>query len=250
MYFARRNIMAIGVLLTLGAAPLAVYAQASYYFSLPVQSLVDSLRAVGSRGRVNVTFEPTAVRDRMAPALRGSYSVQQALEHLISGSGLVLRTTEHGSFLVEAESATNTVAPPGKASTKSFDFNIQSQNLSNTLRAIARTTGQRIDFDTAVISKKKADPVSGRLTVIDALQRALVGTGLHAAVTSSGTVTVLPGPENVEQMPDVMVTATIQGLSATRMPTVLKEIPQSVSVISQKTLEQQNDFGLSLDSCG
>jgi TonB-dependent siderophore receptor len=242
MFFARRNVVATAVLLALGAVP-AVYAQASYNFNLPAQPLADALRAVGSQGGVNVTFEPATVRGRDAPALKGSYSVRQALDHLLAGSGLVLRTTQGGSFLVEMGDATGK-APSAATQAKDFNFNIHPQNLANTLRTIALTTGQRIDFGEDLVSKKKADVVIGRFTAINALQRALLGTGLHAVIAPSGVVIILPGAasaaEGVQELPSVLVQATVEGLAATRVATALKEIPQSVSVISQETLQQQN----------
>jgi TonB-dependent siderophore receptor len=242
MFFARRNVVVTAILLALSAAPVAVYAQASYNFDLPSQPLADALRAVGSLGGVNVTFEPAAVQGRNAPALKGNYSVQQALDHLLAGSGLVLRTTQGGSFLVEMGNATDAKAHSAAVQAKDFDFNIHPQNLSTTLRAIAHATGQRVYFDVALVSKKKADAVRGRLTTMGAVQQALSGTGLYAEKSSSGVVTILP--ESTKDLPTIVVQATIEGLSATRLPTALKEIPQSVSVISQDTLQQQNAFGL------
>lgn len=248
MFFARRNVVATAVLLALSAVPVAVYAQITYSFNLPAQPLADALRAVGSQGGVNVAFEPATVQGRNAPPLKGNYSVQQALDHLLVGSGLVLRTTQGGSFLVEMSNTTGAAARPATARSKSFDFHIQSQNLAGTLRSIEHTTGQRIDFDTDLVSKKKADVVVGRFTAIDALRQALAGTDLHAAVSPSGAVSIVPGPApasgNVQLLPEVVVHGTVEGLSATRVATALREIPQSVSVISQETLQQQNDNGL------
>lgn len=244
MFFARRNVVATAVLLALSAIPVAVYAQVTYSFNLPGQPLADALRTVGSQGGINVAFEPATVQGRNAPALRGNYSVQQALDHLLAGSGLVLRTTQGGSFLVEMGNTSGSVAHPALVQPKSFDFHIESQTLAGTLRTIERTTGQRIDFDTDLVSKKKADVVDGHLTATEALQQALVGTGMHAAITTSGVLTVVPGPasasEDTQWLPEVEVRATVVGLAATRVATELKEIPQSVSVISQDTLQQQN----------
>jgi outer membrane receptor for ferric coprogen and ferric-rhodotorulic acid len=248
MFFALRNVVATAVLLALGAVPMAVYAQASYSFNLPAQPLADALRALGSQAGVNVAFDPATVQGRNAPALQGNYAVQQALDQLLEGSGLVLRTTQGGSFLVEMRNTSSSVAHPALAQSKTFDFHIQSQSLAGTLRTIGRTTGQRIDFDIDLVSKKKADAVNGRLTGIEALQQALMSTGMHAEVTPSGVVTIVPGPAstsgNTQWLPEVMVHGTVESLSATRVPTALKEIPQSVSVISQDTLQQQNDNGL------
>src|SRR5687768_14108437 len=69
-------------------------------FNLPAQALADALRAVGSQASVNVVFEPSAVRNKRAPALQGSYSVQEALARLLDGTGLSVRVTNGGSFVI------------------------------------------------------------------------------------------------------------------------------------------------------
>lgn len=88
-------------ILMMAGVNCAMAANGSYDFSLPEQSLADSLRAVGSRAGVNVVFDPASVQDKRAPLLQGSYSVSEALQRLLEGSGLRIRTTEGGSFLIE-----------------------------------------------------------------------------------------------------------------------------------------------------
>lgn len=99
--FTNRNALVAALSLALCTAPAVVCAQVVYEFDQPVQSLADALRAAGSKAGVNVAFEPESVRGRQAPALEGRYSAREALERLIQGTGLVLGTTEGGSFLVE-----------------------------------------------------------------------------------------------------------------------------------------------------
>ena len=103
MPLSDRLALAAGTALTLAllAAPVAAYAQVAYDFDLPAQPLADTLRAIGSRAGVNVAFDPAAVRGRQAPALRGSYNARDALARVLDGSGLTLRTTAGGAFLVE-----------------------------------------------------------------------------------------------------------------------------------------------------
>lgn len=76
-------------------------AQARYEFSLPAQPLADSLRAVGRKAHVTVAFDPDAVTGMRAPPLSGKYSAKEALERLLRGKRLRLRTTSGGSFWVE-----------------------------------------------------------------------------------------------------------------------------------------------------
>jgi iron complex outermembrane recepter protein len=250
MYFARRNVVATAVLLAFSAAPMAVYAQVTYSFNLPVQPLADSLRAVGSKASVDVAFEPATVQGRNAPALKGNYSAQQALDRLLAGSGLALRTTQGGSFLVEMAHATGSVANPAPWPSKAYNFDIPSQNLATTLQTIKQTTGQRIDFDTKLISQDTAFAISGHLTTIEAIRQALSGTGLRAEVTPSGVriarVDSTPAFGGVQQESEVFVVAQAENTynvsssnSATRTDTDLLDTPQSVSVITRKLMDDQ-----------
>jgi iron complex outermembrane receptor protein len=98
----KRQAMGTAILAAFAAAPVAAYAQTAYDFKLPSQPLADSLRAIGSKAGVNVVFEPSSVSGRTAPVLQGSFSPQQALDRVLAGSGLVVRSTAGGSLLVES----------------------------------------------------------------------------------------------------------------------------------------------------
>ena len=113
--FMDRRRLAAGsaVLLALCATASAAHAQVAYDFALPPQALADSLRAVGSRAGVNVAFDPATVKGKSAPALRGSFSVQEALGRLTAGSGLSVRSTAGGSFVVEGP-----LGPPDQAAAR------------------------------------------------------------------------------------------------------------------------------------
>lgn len=101
----RALLVSSAAVLALVAAPVAAYAQVTYEFNLPAQPLADALRAVGSRARVNVAFDPATTRGLRAPALKGAYSAEGALKQLTDSSGLIVRVTPGGSFLVEVAAA-------------------------------------------------------------------------------------------------------------------------------------------------
>lgn len=96
-------------------------AQTSYEFDLPSQTLATSLRAVGSKGRVNIAFRPESVRGVTAPALRGSYDVPHAIDMLLRGSDLAATQAPGGSFLVVANPR-RTIAPAPKAKPAPVSF--------------------------------------------------------------------------------------------------------------------------------
>lgn len=246
LFPASRRTLVVALLL---AAPFAVYAQAVYLFNLPAQSLADSLRAVGSQAGVDIAFEPATVQGRIASVLKGNYSAQEALDRLLTGSGLMLRKTQGGSFLIESGGGSNSPRPvPLKSTT--YTFHLPAQSLAITLQAIERSTGQRIKDGSGLIASKSAAAISGSMTSLRAVQKALAGTGLRVDTSAEGIMTIRAtneqvAPGDVENMDEVVVTGKVEGLSAMRVPTELREIPQSVSVISQNTLQQQNAVALS-----
>ncbi|EDX80041.1 MAG: TonB-dependent receptor [Brevundimonas sp. 32-68-21] len=87
---------AVSVMMVAGAAQ----AQAQYAFDLPAQSLERSLTAVGRQTQVNVVFRPEQVSGKTAEALKGRFTADAALRRLLAGSGLDVRTTPGGSYLL------------------------------------------------------------------------------------------------------------------------------------------------------
>lgn len=170
-FSASRCCIAIAIAVSLGLAARPAMAQqpaTRYEIRLPEQSLADSLRALGKAAHVNIVFEPDAVQGKRAPMLDGRYTAGEALERLLAGSGLDLRSTAGGSYAIESQR----VAP---------------------------------------------SPASEQAT-----------TGAPSPRTAAFTFDPL------------LVIGKAEGFSATRMPTALKDVPQSVSIITQDTLQEQN----------
>ena len=72
-----------------------------HFFELPAQDLSDTLKALALQSGVTVLADSTMVADKQAPALRGTYSVEEALSILLGQSGL-LYTPINGGFAVRA----------------------------------------------------------------------------------------------------------------------------------------------------
>jgi iron complex outermembrane receptor protein len=66
------------------------------------------------------------------------------------------------------------------------------QALAGSLRSIARQTGISVLFDPGAVQGRMSQPVSGRLSAIEAITRALEGSGLSAEVMKDGVVVVRP----------------------------------------------------------
>lgn len=67
---------------------VAADAQAMYEFNLPAQTVAESLRAIGQLTSTNILFDPKIVRERIAPAVKGSLTTSGAINLVLAGLGL------------------------------------------------------------------------------------------------------------------------------------------------------------------
>ena len=77
------------------------------------------------------------------------------------------------------------------------------QPLSESLRSIARQTGISILFEPGAVNGRMSRAVSGQLSAVEAIARALDGTGLTVEVMSDKTIVVKPAvaPASITQTP-------------------------------------------------
>jgi iron complex outermembrane receptor protein len=92
------------------AAP-AVYAQSTYQFNLPEQSLADSLRAIGQQTEMNILFEPEAVKNARSPALRGDFTADEAIRLVLRGTKLEAQHTAASNVVIKLRSARSSTSP-------------------------------------------------------------------------------------------------------------------------------------------
>src|SRR5258708_37336709 len=92
------------------AAPWA-FAETTYSFNLPEQSLADSLRAIGQQTEMNILFEPDAVKNARSPALKGQYTVDEAIRLVLVGTKLEAQHTAVSNVVIKAKSARSTALP-------------------------------------------------------------------------------------------------------------------------------------------
>ncbi|HUE79611.1 MAG TPA: TonB-dependent receptor [Sphingomicrobium sp.] len=85
----------------IAATPVPAYAQAqTFNFDIPSQPLDASLRAFARASRQQIMFDGELVKGRTAPELKGSYTADAAVAHLLAGSGLSASRTNGGSWVV------------------------------------------------------------------------------------------------------------------------------------------------------
>lgn len=133
-------------------------------------------------------------------------------------------------------------------------FDLPAASLAETLNAIASQSGQVVSLEPVLVKGKLAPAVRGSMTATQAMQRALEGSGLELRVTESGNYSVQPKADNAGAMELGATTVNAAGLSATsegsgsyaaraisigKGDRTLKEIPQSVTVITRKQLDDQ-----------
>lgn len=136
-------------------------------------------------------------------------------------------------------------------------FSIPAQPLLNGLKAFGRQTQLQVLFDDALVNGFQGAAVSGSFSPTDALKHLLAGTGLVAVSTQAGTFTIRAQPVAASTTTLAAVTVTAQadrnditsegtgtyaarGASIMKGAQSLKDIPQSVSVITRQRMEDQN----------
>lgn len=91
--------------LALTVVPAAAQAATRAPVQLEAQSLSSALTQLGRQTRTEIIFNPALVRGKRAMAIRGSYSVAEAIDRLIAGHGLRARAASGGAFVIEAVAA-------------------------------------------------------------------------------------------------------------------------------------------------
>jgi iron complex outermembrane receptor protein len=136
-------------------------------------------------------------------------------------------------------------------------FDIPAQDMQSALSEFARQSDRQILFSTDVAASKRSVAVKGELEPEAALKRLLKGTGLTFRVTADRAILVekhkttvrairndlrvqndtLPAGTHAERLEEIFVTAT-------RREQNLREVPQSVTALTQRSLEriQADDF--------
>ena len=164
------------------------------------------------------------------------------------------------------------------------DFSIAAGPLAQALQAYSAATGIQLVYSSELVEGKRSSGVSGNMPRTEALTRLLAGTGLSGAV-SGNTATIsaavgadgekvtgavrVEGAQGSPYFGGAGVAAGVNGTNGSRditategtgsftsgaltigskAPQAIKDVPQSVSVITSERLEQQNinDFTTAL----
>lgn len=148
-----------------------------------------------------------------------------------------------------------TLASPAMAQAQTLTFNLPAGPLASTLNAIASQSGHIISLEPSLVQGKQAPAVVGQFSPEDAMRQALSGSGLQLRVTGQGNFSVEPAMGSnatlqlgVTNIVENSAEATTEGSGsyAAKAVTIgkgthtLKEIPQSVTVMTRKQMDDQN----------
>ena len=159
-----------------------------------------------------------------------------------------------------------------------YPFEIGSQPLATALQQLAKQSGVQIVFFSQVTEGLRAPALQGRYTVNAALELLLARSRLAYRVINPKTIEIrlqsaddsspasdvakarnskasavganprarekTDAGQNASSLDEITVNGTAEGLVATRAATPLREIPQTISIISQEQVRQQNDTDL------
>src|SRR3546814_19134105 len=87
--------------LVAGALAMPGYAQAMapdsrVTLQIPAQDLPGALRALARASGQQISFDSSKIGGKKAPALKGSYTVREAVEKLLAATGLAARWGQDG----------------------------------------------------------------------------------------------------------------------------------------------------------
>ena len=151
---------------------------------------------------------------------------------------------------VSAETPAGIAVPAGTAV---HAYDISSGSLEAALDQFSKQTGINVAFDAADVKGMTAQELKGSFTAQAGLDRLLAGSGLEA-VTQAGGYAIRKSATAANQptiLPPVNVTAhsitgptdgymATKSYSATRTDTLLRDVPQSITVVTKDLIKDQN----------
>jgi outer membrane receptor for ferric coprogen and ferric-rhodotorulic acid len=143
-----------------------------------------------------------------------------------------------------------------------YPLKIAPQSLSTALQEFAKQSGIQIIFFSRIAEGREARALEGSYTLAAALEYLLAGSDLTFDVINDRAVEIRPAPavadarhqagqktaKKNQRVPvavpgtleEVVVVGLAEQLVATRVPTPLRDIPQTISIVSPEQLRQQN----------
>jgi catecholate siderophore receptor len=157
--------------------------------------------------------------------------------------GAVTMFLSHSAHATTTSVASNTVPA----------YSIAAGSLEDALNRFARQTGTKLSFDAAEIKGMTTPGLNGSSSIQDGLNRLLGGNGLEAFPQANGYIVRKSRATVADQptlLPPIKVSASTitsptdgymatKSFSATRTDTLLRDVPQSITVITRDMIKDQ-----------
>jgi len=207
-----RRCFAILVLIISGvmAAPL-VFAETTYSFNLPEQSLADSLRAIGQQTEINILFEPNAVKNARSPALRGQYTVDEAIRLVLAGTKLEAQHTAASNVVIKLKSARSTTLPATTSAASDPPVRVAQvdQNPAGP-QAVEKNKGEESDTKKKTAGLEEIVVTGSRIPTAAGQQTLPVRSYTREDIEQSGQVTIT---DFLNTLPDVSTASREDGFA-------------------------------------
>ncbi|WP_297186498.1 TonB-dependent siderophore receptor [uncultured Porticoccus sp.] len=143
------------------AQPASPQAQQKQEYQIPAGTLEQALNALGRQAGIVLMFSSELVSGKSSNGLNGHFAPGQALEHLLSGSGLVATPQSGGGYSIALERQGVTTLPSVKVSADSIgnttegtnSYTTRSMNTATRLGLSIRETPQSV----SVVSRQMID---------------------------------------------------------------------------------------------
>lgn len=143
-----------------------------------------------------------------------------------------------------------------QAQQATYQFDIPAQPATQVLNTLAQQTGLQSSYTEADVKGVDSPGVKGKLSLREALDKALTGTGLTYQFTGEKAVTVKPAsPQRISELPTVTVHAkgdigyaVRRASTATKTDTPLMQTPMTIEVLPKSLLEEMGMVSTGLSS--
>jgi iron complex outermembrane recepter protein len=169
-------------------------------FDIEAQPLTTALIELSKQAHVQVMSSAADLKTLAAPAVKGRFTVGEALDRLLGGTGLHYTTTADHTIAIRSDNspahsssldtARDTRRPVAAAPPDSRYYDIAAGDLDRALKEFGVQSGVTVVAPTTVTAGKKGAAVRGDLAPADALGRLLKGSGLTFARAVDGTIAI------------------------------------------------------------
>lgn len=169
--------------------------------------------------------------------------------------GQAIRGALLGLALTGTSPAALAQLPEDAGSSQQQHWNIPAGPLADALDQFARQAGLNLSYPATSVAGKTSQGVSAALTSQQALAALLQGSGLQAQQLSANAYRLIPAsaPQSAVELDSMTITGQGQTGSyqvphvvtvGSKTPLALREVPQTINVLGQERIEEQNLYTL------